>query len=350
MNDSRPEFTQRPETFWHIVARQFRRNRIAVAGLWVVLALFTLALSADFVASDKPLLLYYGGSIYSPVLRDYAVSLHLAQWQPEFVNVSFKEFVAEHSSGSDWAVFPPLPYSPNDFDLKSAIRPPSRAHLLGTDEIGRDIASRMIHGSRVSLSVGFVAVGIYIVVGLLIGALAGYYGGIVDMAASRLIEIMLTIPTFFLIITVVAFLPQSVFNIMVVIGLTNWPTVARLARGELLKSKSMDYVVAARALGATDLRTIFRHVLPNTLAPIFVTATFGVASAILVESTLSFLGFGVPPSTASWGSILSSARELLPSGWWLTVFPGLAIFLTVTSYNLVGEGLRDAADPRMYNH
>jgi peptide/nickel transport system permease protein len=184
----------------------------------------------------------------------------------------------------------------------------------------------------------------------LIGALAGYYGGIVDIAASRLIEIMLTIPTFFLIITVVAFLPQSVFNIMVVIGLTNWPTVARLARGEFLKSKSMDYVVAARAMGASDLRTIFRHVLPNTLAPIFVTATFGVASAILVESTLSFLGFGVPPSTASWGSILSSARELLPSGWWLTVFPGLAIFLTVTSYNLVGEGLRDAADPRMYNH
>jgi peptide/nickel transport system permease protein len=307
-------------------------------------------LSADFIASDKPLLLHYGGSTYSPVLRDYAVWLHLAQWQREFVNVSFKEFVAEHSSGGDWAVFPPLPFSPNDFDLKSAIQPPSRAHLLGTDEIGRDIASRMIHGSRVSLSVGFVAVGIYIIVGLLIGALAGYYGGIVDMAASRLIEIMLTIPTFFLIITVVAFLPQSVFNIMVVIGLTNWPTVARLARGEFLKSKSMDYVVAARALGATDLRTIFRHVLPNTLAPIFVTATFGVASAILVESTLSFLGFGVPPSTASWGSILSSARELLPSGWWLTVFPGLAIFLTVTAYNLVGEGLRDAADPRMYNH
>ena len=134
------------------------------------------------------------------------------------------------------------------------------------------------------------------------------------------------------------------------LALTNWPTVARLARGEFLKSKTMDYVVAARAMGASDFRTIFRHVLPNTLAPIFVTATFGVASAILVESTLSFLGFGVPPSTASWGAILSSARQILPSGWWLTAFPGMAIFLTVTSYNLVGEGLRDAADPRMYNH
>jgi peptide/nickel transport system permease protein len=195
--------------------------------------------------------------------------------------------------------------------------------------------------------VGFVAVSIYIVIGLIIGALAGYYGGIIDIIASRVIEIMLTIPTFFLIITVVAFLPQSIFNIMVVIGITNWPTVARLTRGEFLKTKSLEYVIAAQALGASDARTIFRHLLPNTLAPVFVTATFGIASAILTESTLSFLGFGVPPSTASWGSILSSARQLLPSGWWLTAFPGLAIFLTVTSYNLVGEGLRDAADPRL---
>jgi peptide/nickel transport system permease protein len=158
---------------------------------------------------------------------------------------------------------------------------------------------------------------------------------------------MLTIPTFFLIITVVAFLQQSVFYIMVVIGITNWPTIARLTRGEFLRTKSLEYVVAAKALGATDARIIFRHILPNTLAPLFVAATFGVASAILIESTLSFLGFGVPPSEASWGAILSGARGLLPSGWWLTVFPGLAIFLTVTSYNLVGEALRDAADPRL---
>ena len=251
------------------------------------------------------------------------------------------------SSWKDWAWFPPIRYSPNDLNLKEAIQSPSIQHFLGTDDIGRDVASRMVHGSRVSLSVGFVAVSIYVLIGLLIGAVAGYYGGIVDIIASRLIEIMLTIPTFFLIITVVAFLPQSIFNIMVVIGITNWPTVARLTRGEFLKIKSLEYVVAAQALGASDFRTIFRHVLPNTLAPVFVAATFGVASAILIESTLSFLGFGVPPSTASWGSILSSARQLLPSGWWLTAFPGLAIFLTVTAYNLVGEGLRDAADPRL---
>jgi peptide/nickel transport system permease protein len=192
-----------------------------------------------------------------------------------------------------------------------------------------------------------VAVLIYLIIGLVIGAIAGYYGGVMDIIASRLIEIMLTIPTLFLIITIVAFLPQSIFNIMVVIGITNWPTIARLTRGEFLRTKSLEYVVAARALGATDVRTIFRHILPNTLAPILVSATFGIASAILIESTLSFLGFGVPLSTASWGSMLYNARQLLPSAWWLTAFPGLAVFLTVISYNLVGEGLRDAADPRL---
>jgi peptide/nickel transport system permease protein len=186
-----------------------------------------------------------------------------------------------------------------------------------------------------------------VLIGVFIGALAGFYGGVVDIIASRLIEIMMTIPTLFLIITIVALLPPSIFNIMVVIGITNWPTVARLTRAELLKTKSLDFVVAARALGASDFRMIFRHLLPNSLAPVFVAATFGIASAILIESTLSFLGLGVPPSTASWGSILAGARQLLPSGWWLAASAGFAIFLTVTSYNLVGEGLRDAADPRL---
>jgi peptide/nickel transport system permease protein len=309
-------------SYWSLVARQFRKNRIAVVGLVIVLILFAIAITADFIASDKPLVMRYKGQTYFPVVKDYAVWTGVSRWQPEFLNISYKDFAAENFSDADWAVFPPVRFSPNDIDLKSAIRPPSRVHFLGTDEIGRDIASRMIHGSRVSLSVGFVAVAIYVSIGLIVGALAGYYGGVVDIIASRLIEIMLTIPTFFLIITVVAFLPQSIFNIMVVIGITNWPTVARLTRGEFLKSKSLEYVVAARALGATDFRTIFRHLLPNTLAPVFVAATFGIASAILVESTLSFLGFGVPPSTASWGSILSSARQILPSGWWLTALSG----------------------------
>ena len=241
----------------------------------------------------------------------------------------------------------PIRYSANDVDLNDTLQPPSAKHLLGTDDSGRDNASRVVHGSRVSLSVGIVAVSIYVVIGILTCALAGYYGVIVDLVASRLIEMMLTIPTFFLVVTIVAFIPPGLLNRMFVFGLTNWPTVARLTRGEFLKTMSLDYVTAARGLGAGDFRTIFRHVLPNALAPVFVAATFGIASAILIESTLSFLGFGVPPSAASWGAILSTGRVLLPSAWWLTAFPGLAIFITVTSYNLVGEGLRDAADPRL---
>ena len=349
-----PEVASHPETpnsrredYWSILLRQFRRNHIAVVGLVLVVLLFAIALGADFLANDMPVVMQYEGETYFPVLNSYGVRLGLTRWRSDFLNVRYKQFAARNFGENDWALFPPIRYSPTETDLYSVIQPPSRVHWLGTDDIGRDIASRMVHGSRVSLSVGFVAVSIYVLIGMLVGALAGYYGGIVDIVASRMIEIMLTIPTFFLIITVVAFLPQSIFNIMVVIGLTSWPTVARLTRGEFLKTKSLDYVLAAQALGASDLRTIVRHVFPNTLAPIFVAATFGVASAILIESTLSFLGFGVPPSTASWGSILSSSRSLLPSGWWLTLFPGLAIFLTVTSYNLVGEGLRDAADPRL---
>ncbi|PYS38337.1 MAG: peptide ABC transporter permease [Acidobacteria bacterium] len=338
---------ERPERYRQILARQFRNNRIAMAGFVVVVTLFGIGAGADFIANDKPLVMRYQGRIYFPVVKDYAVWLRISRWDRQFQNVGFKEFARGNFKQGDWAQFPPVPYSPTEVNLSEPLRRPSERHFFGTDDIGRDVASRIVHGARVSLSVGFVAVSIYALIGLFIGAIAGYYGGVLDIIASRLIEIMLTIPTFFLIITVVAFLPQSIFNIMVVIGITNWPTVARLTRGEFLKAKSLEYVVAARAMGATDGRTIFRHVLPNALAPVFVAATFGVASAILIESTLSFLGFGVPPSTASWGSILSNARQLLPSAWWLTAFPGLAIFLTVTSYNLVGEGLRDATDPRL---
>ncbi len=339
--------SERREDYWSIVVRQFRKNNVAVVGLVLVLGLFGVALGADFIANDMPLVMSYEGGTYFPVLNSYGVWLGLTQWEPQFLNARYKQFSERNFSDEDWAVFPPIKYSPTETDLFSVIQPPSSVHWLGTDDIGRDIASRMVHGARVSLSVGFVAVSIYVLIGLIIGALAGYYGGLIDIIASRLIEIMLTIPTFFLIITVVAFLPQSIFNIMVVIGLTSWPTVARLTRGEFLRTKSLDYILAAQALGASNFRTMLRHVLPNSLAPIFVAATFGVASAILIESTLSFLGFGVPPSTASWGAILASSRVLLPSGWWLTLFPGLAIFVTVTSYNLVGEGLRDAADPRL---
>jgi len=306
-----------------------------------------IAALADFIANDKPLVMRYRHSFYFPVLKQYSVSLGVSRWQPEFQNISFKEFVAANFGADDWVQFPPIRYSPGEVYLSDVLQRPTAEHWFGTDDVGRDVASRIVHGSRISLYVGFIAVSIYVLIGVFVGALSGFYGGVVDIVLSRFIEIMLSIPTLFLIVTVVAFLPQSLFNIVLVIGITNWPRVARLTRGEFLKAKPLEYVTAARALGASDLRTILRHILPNTLAPVFVAATFGVASAILIESTLSFLGFGVPTTVASWGSILSAARELQPTGWWLAAFPGVAIFLTVTSYNLVGEGLRDASDPRL---
>ena len=223
--------SERREDYWSIVVRQFRKNRIAVAGLALVLLLFAIALGADFIANDMPLVMNYEGETYFPALNSYGVWLGVTRWEPQFLNVRYKEFVEDNFSEQDWVIFPPIPYLSTEVDLLSAIQPPSRFHWLGTDDIGRDIASRMVHGSRVSLSVGFVAVSIYVLIGMFVGAIAGYYGGIIDIIASRLIEIMLTIPTFFLIITVVAFLPQSIFNIMVVIGLTSWPTVGSLDAG-----------------------------------------------------------------------------------------------------------------------
>jgi len=334
-----------------LVARQFRRNRLAVAGLAVVGMLALIALGADFIASDRPLLMQWKGEIYSPALRGYIVDLGFAEWQPDFRNRKFKLLAEmDRRSGDNhlgWAIFPPIPFSPNDFDLNSVIQPPSMRHWLGTDDTGRDLASRLVHGTRISLSIGIVAVSIYITIGVFLGSLAGYFGGWVDIGISRLIELMICFPVFFLIIAIVAYLPQSIYHIMIVIGITGWAGVARLVRGEFLRLRNIDYVQAARALGFGWPRIIFRHILPNALAPVFVSATFGVAVAILTESSLSFLGFGVPPTAASWGSILAKAREILPAGWWLTTFPGLAIFLTVTVLNLVGEGLRDAMDPRL---
>lgn len=222
-----------------------------------------------------------------------------------------------------------------------------RAHLLGTDENGRDILARLIIGSRVSLSVGFVAVSIYLAIGIVLGALAGYFGGWVDVGLSRFNEVVTCFPSFFLIISVMAILDPSIWNVMIVIGITRWTEVFRLVRAEFLRLTALDFVTAGRALGLSAPRIVFRHVLPNALGPVFVAAAFGVAGAILIESALSFLGFGVPPPQASWGSVLHDARGHEQQMWWVTIFPGLLIFLTVTAYNLVGEGLRDALDPRL---
>ena len=238
------------------------------------------------------------------------------------------------------------PYDPDAIDVKSILLPPSTAHWMGTDGLGRDVFSRMLFGSRISLLVGFVAVGIATLIGVILGAISGYYRGWVDVLIMRLVDVMLSIPTFFLILAVIAFLTPSIWNIMIVIGLTSWMGVTRLVRAEFLSLREREFVLASATLGARDYRLIFRHLLPNSLTPVIVSSVLGVASAVLVESGLSFLGLGVQPPQASWGNILTEGKEYIQFAWWLSFFPGMAILLTVLGYNLLGEGLRDALDPR----
>jgi len=240
----------------------------------------------------------------------------------------------------------PVPFGPNDVDIAHRLEPPTAQHHFGTDDLGRDVLARMIHGARISLMVGFTATAISLVVGSVLGALAGYYGGVADWIVSRVIEIVLCFPFLFLVLGIVALFKPSLYTIMIALGLTSWTTEARFVRGEFLRIRNLDFAHAARASGARDARIIFRHLLPNALAPVLVSASFGVASAILIESALSFLGFGVPLPTASWGGILAIAEEHIQYAWWLAFFPGVAIFLTVASFNIVGDRFRDAIDPR----
>ncbi len=331
---------QQGQSYKDIVIRQFRKNRPAVISIYIIFSIFFLAIFADFIANDKPLTCVIKGERYFPVFKEYGVKLGLTNWQKELHNADWKNL------DYDSVIFPIVPYLPTSLDYSARFHSPRPGHWFGTDQIGRDVLSGMIHGTRTALAVGLISMGIAIFIGLILGAFAGYYGGIMDMLVQRIIEIMMTIPTFFLIITVVAFYPGGgIWLIMVIIGLTSWPGVARFTRAEFLKVRNMDYVTAAQALGFSAPRTIFRHVLPNAIAPVLVIAVFGIASAILTESGLSFLGFG-SASTVSWGSILSVARGATYA-WWMAVFPGTAIFITVTIYNLVGEGLRDAMDPRL---
>ena len=239
------------------------------------------------------------------------------------------------------------PYDPGAIELKNVLAPPSGAHWFGTDQLGRDVLSRMVWGARISLKVGFVATGLAIVIGTILGAVAGYYGGWIDSVIMRFVDIMLCFPTFFLILAVIAFLEPSIWNIMVVIGLTGWMGVTRLVRADFISLRERDFVKAARAIGAGDARIIFRHILPNALASILVAATLGIAGAILTESALSFLGIGVQPPTPSWGNILTAGKDNIDIAWWLSFYPGLAILITVVGYNLLGEGIRDASDPRL---
>ena len=274
--------------FREVLWQRLRRNRMAMVGAGIVLAMFALAMVAPLLGRD-----------------------------------------------------------PGEIEIARRLQSPSWAYPLGTDDLGRDVLTRILYGARISLLVGFVAVGIATVIGIVLGALAGYYGRWVDALLMRFVDIMLCFPTFFLILAVIAFLDPSIWNIMIIIGLTGWMGVARLVRAEFLSLRERDFVLAARALGAGDGRIIFRHILPNALSPVLVSATLGVAGAILTESALSFLGIGVQPPTPSWGNMLIAGKQTLGTAWWLSVFPGLAILITVLGYNLLGEGIRDALDPRI---
>jgi peptide/nickel transport system permease protein len=239
------------------------------------------------------------------------------------------------------------PWDPNKPDMKRILEAPSAKHWLGTDQIGRDVLSRLLYGSRISLAVGFVSVGIATLIGVLLGASAGYHGGIADGVIMRLVDLMLVFPRFFLLLAVLAFLKPSIWTIMAVIGMTGWMGVTRLVRAEFLALREREFVIWSESIGAGALRVIFKHILPNALAPVLVAMTLGIPAAILTESGLSFLGLGVQPPYATWGNILNDGKDLITYAWWLTLYPGLAILITVLSYNLLGEGIRDALDPRL---
>jgi len=420
----------RGQTYWRMVGKQFRKNKLAVYSWRFVWILIIIASLADIIANDRPLACSYKGTTYFPVFKSYAVDMGIGQWQTELQNVEWKKLKY------DWVVFPPIPYKPENIDEANvhSVSPFARQqvesshwhHWLGTDELGHDVFSAMIHGTRIALMVGLVAMAIASLIGILLGSAAGYYGdeklkvsrigiifgllflilglfyafglrsytladalsqsfialfgqllvslfifcfvmaiGIllakplqripflgkkmnipVDMIVSRAIEVMISIPTLFLIIAVVAIGKPSLTLVMLVIGATSWTGIARFMRAELLRIRNLEYIEAAHALGYSEKRTIFRHAIPNALSPVLIAIAFGIASAILTEATLSFLGIGVPAETLTWGALLSEARSK-PTAWWLAIFPGCAIFITVTVYNLLGEGLTDAMDPKL---
>lgn len=231
-------------------------------------------------------------------------------------------------------------YNPLEQNLLERLQPPSKNHFFGTDELGRDVFSRMIHSTKISLTVGIVSVSIATIIGLILGLISGYYGGKIDILIMRLVDIMLCFPTFFLILMVVAFTKPNIYNIMIVIGITSWPGLARYVRGEVLSVREREYIISAKLAGLSSTKILFVHILPNVLVPVIVTFTLGIGGAILTESALSFLGLGVQPPQPSWGNILSSGKDYIHIAWWLSLFPGGAIFLTVMGFNLIGEGIR----------
>ena len=241
------------------------------------------------------------------------------------------------------------PYDPNAMVDIVATRhlPPSFEHILGTDKFGRDILTRVLYGARISLSIGFIAVAISITLGTAVGATAGYFGGVIDTVLMRIVDILISFPRLVLLITVIALFQRSIWLVILILGLTLWPSTARIVRGDVLSLREREFIHAARALGLSSSRIIYRHIVPNVMGPVIVAATLGIGNIILIEAALSFLSLSVPPPDPSWGTIIHDGRESLLAAWWVTTFPGLAIVFTVVAFNLIGDGLRDALDPRL---
>lgn len=343
--------------FWGETWQRFRRRRVAMLALLFVGFLGAVALLSPMIAGTKPIVCKYKGSLYFPALGYFRQS-----WEnPVFVKDKFFKKYARNLPKKDpdsWAIWPLSfndPYQAvgeNEWPDRPA-NPrgdesgPTRLNWFGTDETGVDVFAKMVHGTRIALLVGFVSMGIATTIGLTIGAISGFFGGWIDMVVSRMTEVVLCIPTLVLILAVFSLIREpSIWHTMAIIGATGWTGISRLTRAEFLRIKQSDYVAAARVSGISTPRIIMRYILPNALAPVLVPVTFGIASAILTESSLSFLGFGAPPPNPSWGTLLSSAQTNHKL-WWLVVYPGLAVFLTVLAYNLIGEALQEATDPRL---
>lgn len=421
---------QLDQSYWGIVKRQFNKNRLAVWSLRSVYLIIFVGVFADFIANEKPLYCKYNGNTYFPVLRQYLVDLNLAQWPKDLINADWQNLKYES------VIYPPIPYSPEKTDFRNSdykgpfdeqdVAGKRWRHHLGTDQIGRDVMSGIVHGTRIAMLVGVVSMTIASILGIVMGALAGYYGderfkvsrirlilnlfvlplamfyafatrsyimkdafaesfgsfGVqffislliftaimaapnlltivlkripmmgnkitipLDIIISRAIEIIISIPTLLLILSICAIATKpSIMLIMVIIGFTGWTGIARYIRAELLRVRSLEFIEAAQSLGFSEMRIMFRHAIPNSLTSVLITIAFGVANAILAESSLSYLGIGTQADTVTWGKLLSLSREYSPA-WWLAIFPGFTIFFTVTIFNLLGDGLTDAMDPR----
>ena len=373
-------------------ARVWRKTRngvgVEVGLAWIALLVFT-AVFAPFLANSMPLLMSKDGIISAPVLHYlsvedawvlasffialllYKLKLSIGQRISLFlcgamiaailVNllinppklVIYDEFRSPAYTQVDWRIMPPIPYAPTDYlrdlaskGLEAPFESTGHLHLMGTEENGADVLSRMIHASRIALSIGLIASGIALFIGVIVGGLMGYFSGLTDMLGMRLVEIFEDIPTLFLLLTFVAFFGRSLYMMMVIIGITSWSGYARYVRTEFLKLRKQDYVQAAVASGLPLSSILFRHMLPNGIAPLLVALSFGIAGAILSEATLSFLGLGVVDAP-SWGQMLDQAVKSSSFNWWMAVFPGGAIFMTVFAYNLIGEAFRDAIDPKL---